>query len=164
MRILVFIGAAVVALVAAFATLDAVGGYIFDGPAGPLGVIPGGRMSGEVDPTPSPDWTKNPKMIELEIRPEKPWSLTVYNVVVDGELYIPSLRGAERRWPPVALADPRVRVRIDGTTIYERKIVKVEDPALRARVARAITERYGNEKPEDPGEDDTWYFHLAARD
>ena len=99
---------------------DTFGGMLFDGPIGP---IPGGALSGPGDPNPNPDWTALPEVIELEIRPEKPWSLSVWNAVVDGKLYVPSAFGARRRWPAVALEDPRVRFRAGGK-IYERRIVR----------------------------------------
>ena len=139
--------------------LDTFGGWLFDGPLGP---IPGGRLVGPVNPDPAADWSNLEKVIELEIRPEKPWSLSIWNAVLDGELYVPSASGARRRWPPVALADPRVRVRTHAQ-IYERRIEKVTDPALRKRIGAAIATRYGFEPPADPEADTTWYFHLGPR-
>jgi hypothetical protein len=139
--------------------LDTFGGWLFDGPLGP---IPGGRLGGPVNPDPAPDWSDLEKVIVLEIRPAKPWSLSIWNVVLDGQLYVPSASGARRRWPSAALADPRVRVRTHGQ-IYERRIEKVTDPALRKRIGAAIAARYGFEPPADPEADTTWYFHLARR-
>src|SRR5262245_45147057 len=87
--------------------LDTFGGFLFHGPLGP---IPGGAFRGPVDPNP-PDWSDLEKVIELEIRPTRPWSLHVWNVVIDGEPYVPSAMGAHRRWTAVAMVDPMVRVR-----------------------------------------------------
>ncbi len=154
MKILSRIGVAVALVVVLVLLLDTFGGYFLDGPLGP---IPGGPLQGQVESTARPDWSGIEDVIEIEIRPDKPWSLSVWNAVIDGELYIPSAMGAKRRWPAVALADPRVRVRTGGK-IYERRIVKVEDGALRSRIAKAITERYGS-----GGSDTSWYFHLAPR-
>jgi hypothetical protein len=44
--------------------------------------------------------------------------------------------GARRRWTAVALEDPRVRIRV-GDRIYEQRIVRVTDPALRQRIGEA---------------------------
>lgn len=157
MRALRWIGLVIVGLVAIVLLLDTFGGMLFDGPLGP---IPGGRLSGAADPHPNPDWTRLPEVIELEIRPEMPWSLSVWNAVVDGKLYVPSAFGERRRWPRAALADPRVRFRAGGK-IYERRIVRIDDPELRRRVGLAIAQRYtGGEVRED---DQTLYFELAPR-
>jgi hypothetical protein len=138
--------------------LDTFGGYLFDGPLGP---IPGGALKGVVSESPAA-WVDLEEVIELEIRPEKPWSLSVWNVVLDGQVYIPSAIGARRRWTAVALADPLVRVRTRGR-IHELRIEKVTDPELRLRVGRAVAERYGGSPPTNAEEDTTWYFHLAPR-
>jgi hypothetical protein len=159
-RMLGWIAAVVGAVFAVVLLLDTFGGYLFDGPLGP---IPGGAFQGSVTPEPNPDWSNLEKVIELEIRPAKPWSLSVWNVVIDDELYVPSAMGARRRWPAVALADPSVRVRTHGQ-IYERRIEKVTDPALRKRIRQAAAERYGGFEPTGDGEEDpTWYLHLAPR-
>ncbi len=148
------LGMAVGALALTILFLDTFGGYFLDGPLGP---IPGGRMEGTVERNPNPDWSVAGDVIELEIRPEMPWSLSVWNVIDGGELYVPSAMGARRRWVKVALEDPRVRVRVDGK-IYERRLVKVEDEALRTRLAKLLSERYGS-----GGDESTWFFHLTPR-
>src|SRR5882724_1908177 len=126
MRALRLVLGGLATVVAVVLLLDTFGGYLFDGPLGP---IPGGAFTGPVDPSPTPDWSDLEKVIELEIRPAKPWSLSIWNVVIDGELYVPSAKGAQRRWPAVALQDPRVRVRTHGR-ISERRLERVTDPAL----------------------------------
>lgn len=159
MRILRWLATGILAVIVVVALLDTFGGWLFDGPLGP---IPGGAFQGPVAATQNPDWSNLEKVIELEIRPSRPWSLSVWNVVIDGELYVPSAMGAHRRWPAVALADPLVRVRTHGH-IYERRIEQVTDPALRLRIGRAVAERYGATPPQDAVDDSTWYFHLAPR-
>ena len=159
MRILRWLLGGLVVVVAVVLVLDTFGGYLFDGPLGP---IPGGAFTGPVDPNPGPDWSDLEKVIELEIRPAKPWSLSIWNTVIDGELYVPSASGARRRWPTVALADPRVRVRTHGR-IYERRIERVTDPTLCQRISVALAKRYGFEPPADRSQDTTWYFHIAPR-
>jgi hypothetical protein len=159
MRVLRWTGGALLAAVVVLLLLDTFGGYLFDGPLGP---IPGGAFRGPVDPNPNPDWSNLEKVIELEIRPQKPWSLSVWNVVIDGELYVPSAAGARRRWTQVAIVSPLARVRTHRR-IYERRIEKVEDPALRKRIGAAVAARYGFDPPPSPEDDTTWYFHLGPR-
>jgi hypothetical protein len=55
-----------------------------------------------------------------------------------------------------------VRVRTNGR-IYERRIDKVADQALRLRIGGAVAERYGTTPPISAEQDTTWYFHLAPR-
>jgi hypothetical protein len=158
-RIVGWIPRGLVAAVAVVLLLDTFGGSLFDGPLGP---IPGGALQGPVDPDQDPDWSNLEEVVELEIRPEKPWSLSVWNVVVDGELYVPSAMGARRRWTAVAIEEPLVRLRTHGR-IYERRIEKVEDPELRRRIGAAVAQRYGFDPPASGEGDTTWYFHLAPR-
>lgn len=159
MRILRWVLGGVATVVVVVLLLDTFGGYLFDGPIGP---IPGGAFKGTVNPVPHPDWSNLERVIELEIRPEKPWSLHVWNVVIDGELYVPSANGARRRWTAVAIKEPLVRVRTNGH-IYEQRIEQVTDPALRQQVGQALAQRYGFEPAKDPGQDTTWYFHVGPR-
>jgi hypothetical protein len=159
MRVLRWIAGVLGAAIVALLLLDTFGGFVFDGPLGP---IPGGAFHGVVNPEPHPDWSHLEKVIELEIRPAKPWSLSVWNVVIDGELYVPSAMGAHRRWTAVAIHEPLARVRTHGQ-IYERRIEMVTDPALRTRIGQAVAARYGSAPPKSPEEDTTWYFHLGPR-
>ena len=159
MRIVKWLATAVGLLIAIVLLLDTFGGYLFDGPLGP---IPGGAFSGAVNPDPHPDWSHVERVIELEIRPAKPWSLSIWAVVVDGELYSPSAFGAHRRWPTVALEDPRVRVRTNGQ-IFERTLERVTDPDLKKRVGEAVAARYGFDAAKAARDDTTWYFHYAPR-
>jgi len=159
MRIVRWVLGAIVALLVLVALLDTFGGYVFDGPLGP---IPGGAFVGPVDPDPGPDWSNLEEVIELEIRPEKPWSLSVWNAVIDGQLYVPSAQGARRRWTSVALADPHVRVRTNGK-IYERRIELVEDESLRRRIGAAIAERYDLGDRDESDLETTWFFPMAPR-
>ena len=80
MRIVKWIGAAIVTVAVVLLLLDTFGGYLFDGPLGP---IPGGRLSGPTNRDKNPDWSHVEKVIQIEIRPSKPWSLNVWAVDVD---------------------------------------------------------------------------------
>jgi len=159
MRALIWLARGLAIAVVVLLLLDSFGGMLFDGPLGP---IPGGALSGPINPDPHPDWSDLEKVVELEIRPRRPWSLSVWNVALDGELYVPSKMGARRRWTKVALADPRVRLRTRGQ-IYKLRIELVTDSALRERIGRAVAQRYDFTAPAHSAEDTTWYFHLAPR-
>jgi hypothetical protein len=160
MRILKWLAVAVGSVLLTLLLLDTFGGYLFDGPLGP---IPGGAMSGPVSTTDDPDWSTIGKELELEIRPSRPWSLSIWGVVVDGELYSPLAFGEKRRWPKVVLEDPRVRLRLNGQ-IYERRLERVTDPDLKKRVGEAVATKYGFDAKQAAEDDTTWFFHYAPRE
>jgi hypothetical protein len=159
MRFVKWLAAALGAIVLTILFLDTFGGYLFDGPLGP---IPGGALSGPVNSTGDPDWSKLEEELELEIRPSRPWSLHIWGVVVDGELYSPSAFGEKRRWPKVVMEDPRVRLRTNGQ-IYERSLERVTDPELKKRVGEALVAKYGLDPKKAEADDTTWIFHYAPR-
>ena len=94
-----------------------------DGP-GPF--IPGGELSGEVVTEPVDDWSfVKDRFVDLETRPDDPYSVELNYVVRDGKLYIDPAEG--RRWLEHIRADPRVRVRF-GDRIYAVVAVLVGRP------------------------------------
>ena len=107
-------------LVIAFAltTLSACGG--------PFLVFPGGKLKGEVVNEPVTDWSfVTDHFMDLETRPERPYSVEINYVVKDDGLYIDPAEG--RRWLDYIRADPRVRVRFSGK-IYWLRAVLVDRP------------------------------------
>ena len=127
---------------------------------GPLGPIPGGPLSGAVLNEP-PDWSFFAALdsLELQVNPAKPRSLTVWLLVVDGQLYVPSGFAPVKRWPSQAVDDGRVVLRIGGK-LYERRAVRVTDPAERRAAHAALVEKYSVPEADDP---DTWIFRMDPR-
>lgn len=159
-KVLKWIGLTVAGLILVVFLLDSLGGYFLDGPLGP---IPGGHMSGPVvDPAEPLDWSGVEREIQIEVRPEQPWSLTVWRAVVDGDLYIPSGGGAQRRWTQVAVADPRVRVRSQGR-IQEGCLVRIEDPEERRPALRSLVETYGLTGSPEEDDGSVWLFRVEPR-
>ena len=77
---------------------------------------PGLWLSGELVTTPVDDWSfANDRFVDLETRPEDPYSVELNYIVRDGKLYIDPAEG--RRWLDHIRADPRVRVRF-GNRLY----------------------------------------------
>ena len=153
-KLLAVAGAAALAL-----AVVAVAARFADGPIGPF---PGGALSGSVDPDPSPDWRVAGSTVELEIRPDDPWSLRTDAIPYGRELYVPSFQAERRRWVPVALADPRVQVRL-GHCLHEWRLERVTDPATRACLVELMAQLHGWAPDGIAGRDTTWYFHLAPR-
>ena len=100
--------------------------------AGPLGPIPGGRLSGESASELPPDWSfanRDPYLLVESRAFTLPWSDRVWFLSHAGRLHLllPGFFGDDlaRRLD----ADPRVRVEIDGK-VYEQAAVPVSDDAL----------------------------------
>jgi hypothetical protein len=96
---------------------------------GPLLVLPGGMLEGEVVKEPVEDWSfASDRFVDLEVRPSDPYSVELDYVVRNGRLYIDPAEG--RRWLDYLREQPRVRVRF-ADRIYPVEAVLVEDPAER---------------------------------
>ncbi len=93
---------------------------------GPFLVIPGGELSGRIVSEPVLDWSfVTDRFVDLETRPEDPYSVELNYIVKDGQLYIDPAEG--RNWLEFIRADPRVRVRF-GDKIYPLQAVLVGRP------------------------------------
>lgn len=96
------------------------------GCGGPFLLLPGGALSGEVVNEPVRDWSfVDDRFVDLEVRPEDPYSVELNYVVRDGALYIDPAEG--RTWFEYLRADPRVRVRF-GDKVYPGTAVLVGEP------------------------------------
>jgi hypothetical protein len=93
---------------------------------GPMLMVPGGALRGEVVEAPVTDWSfADDRFVDLEVRPRDPYSVEVNYTVQNGRLYIDPAEG--RRWLEYIREDPRVRVRFDDK-VYSARAVLVEDP------------------------------------
>jgi hypothetical protein len=93
---------------------------------GPLLVFPGGRLSGEEVVEPVEDWSfVTDSFVDLETRPDDPYSVQINYVVKDGKLYIDPADG--RRWLEYLRSDSSVRVRFGGK-VYPLTAVLIERP------------------------------------
>jgi len=111
---------------AAAATAGGAAVLLASGCGGPMLMIPGGALRGEVVEEPVTDWSfADDRFVDLEVRPADPYSVELNYVVRDGALYIDPAEG--RRWLEHIRADPRVRVRFAGK-IYLLEAVLVEQP------------------------------------
>ena len=89
-------------------------------------VFPGGALSGEVVDPPPDDWSfVDSRFVDLETRPDDPYSVELNYFVVDGKLYVDPKEG--RAWLDYMRADPRVRVRFDDE-VYPLKATLVAEP------------------------------------
>lgn len=92
---------------------------------GPVMMFPGGALSGE-EVTAPVSWPKlEDGVLELETRPDDPYSVHLGYRVVDGQLMIDPAAG--RAWLDNLRDDPRVRVRINGQVMAMRAVL-IGDP------------------------------------
>ncbi len=93
---------------------------------GPFLIIPGGALSGEVVTAPVGDWSfVDSQFLDLETRPDDPYSVELNYFVKDGTLYIDPAEG--REWFDHIRANPLVRARFDGK-VYPLRAVLVGEP------------------------------------
>ena len=128
---------------------------------GPFVLLPGGELEGTtVAPPDSWTFTDEVKTIQLETRPEEPYSVNIWVIAMGPNLYVHA--GANRAtWVENMEADPRVRLRVDEF-IYELDATRVEGQDEFDRFSDAYETKYGRRpRNEDVSEADL--FRLAAR-
>jgi len=117
---------------------------------GPIVMIPGGTLSGDVA-SPPDNWafTDDVDTVQLETRPSDPYSVNVWAVAVDRRIFVVAGGGAETTWAQHIEADDRVRLRV-GEAIYELRATADADEATREAFLAGAKKKYDFE-PE--GED-----------
>lgn len=133
---------------------------------GPLGPIPGGRLSGEVFSAPVSDWSfaSAVETIQLETRPDDPYSVNIWFVSQGSRLWVASGGGDESKWAQNLAADPRARLRIDGK-VYERTAVRADDQAEQDEVLVLYQTKYSSvpRSPVAKDEDKAVVFRMDPR-
>jgi hypothetical protein len=93
---------------------------------GPMLVFPGGALSGQIVDEPIEDWSfVTASFVDVELRPDNPYSVQLNYIVRDGILYIDPAEG--RTWFEYLKQDPNVRIRFDDR-VYLRTAVLVGKP------------------------------------
>jgi len=134
---------------------------------GPCGPLPGGRLDGEVVDQAVHDWSfvDDYRHCQLEVRPEKPHSVTTYCFAAGDVLYVPAIMGDGKQWTKMAIAEPQARIRVGGR-IYPVLLERVLDPAeLRAAAEAGYRRQNDGEDPPPKFEQkaDRWYFRVTSR-
>ncbi len=127
---------------------------------GPLIMIPGGELSGEVRSAPS-DWSFSDavKIVQLETRPADPYSVNIYGVAVGPDFYVAASK-PDNQWVQHIPDDDSIRLRI-GKAIYELRAVRDDSPEARERFLAAMKRKYGYE-PKEGETYDSILFRLGA--
>ena len=99
---------------------------VLSGCGGPMLMIPGGALAGEVVTTPVTDWSfVEATFVDLETRPEDPYSVELNYIVRGDELFIDPAEG--KTWLDHLRANPLARVRF-GRKVYPVRAVLVGQP------------------------------------
>jgi hypothetical protein len=131
------------------------------GCGGPFVVFPGGRLSGPVEPAPeSFAFARDAGTVQLETRPEDPYSVNIACAVVGDALYV-SAGDNRSRWVEHMEANPLVRLRIDGT-LYELRAQRVVDEAEMEAFAEAWLAK-GAWARDPTALDEAWVYRLGPR-
>ena len=134
---------------------------VVSGCNGPFALLPGGQLDGELKPTPS-DWAfaGDSGTVQLETRPEDPYSVNIAYTVIAGQLYI-NAGDTETQWVKNMTVDPLVRLRMDGV-LHELRAARVTDNAEIAEFGEAWTSQSMFRR--DPRKlDQVWIYRLVAR-
>ena len=128
---------------------------------GPFGLLSGGPLDGEARPAPS-DWSfaGDYGTVQLETRPEEPYSVNVAFTILDGRLFI-NAGDTETQWVKNITDNPLVRLRLDGV-LYDLLAERITDEAEIAAFGEAWTGQSMFRR--DPGElDEVWIYQLVSR-
>ena len=113
----------------------------------PVIMIPGGKLAGDVAEAPR-TWSSVPETIQVEMQPEKPYSINIWSAGLEEDLYVATGEGGTRWSEILESGNNLVRVRF-GATIYELKAAKVTDSYEREQVNQAYIAKYDLEKEGD---------------
>lgn len=110
------------------------------GCGGPFMMIPGGALSGPVQPAPT-DWafSNAHETVQLETRPADPYSVNIWGVAIGDHFFIAG--SVESTWVSHIAADPAVRLRIDGV-IYELAATPTNDEGELDAFLVAVKKKY----------------------
>lgn len=89
--------------------------------------FPGGSLKGDEVSTDSFAFASEFKLLQLEVRPENPYSVWLRVIVKNRQLYIDA--ADKRRWHRYLKEDPNVRIKL-GKLIYLATMTEVTDQKL----------------------------------
>jgi hypothetical protein len=134
---------------------------IMSGCNGPLPFMSGGALSGDERPAPE-EWALDEDFatVQLETRPEDPYSVNISYTQIAGRLYI-NAGDTEKKWVTHMEVNPLVRLRT-GDVIYLARAERVVDPAEVSEFGDAwVSHSMFLRDPDDLEE--VWVYRLVPR-
>ena len=128
---------------------------------GPVGLMSGGKLDGELRSLPA-SWASlgESGQMQLETRPAQPYSVNVNYTIVDGKLYV-NAGNTETKWVENIAANPLVRLGIDGT-LYDLRAERVTDADEIASFGKVWTRQ--SMFLRDPAQfEQVWLYRMTPR-
>ncbi len=127
---------------------------------GPIVMIPGGALDGE-DAAPPPGWSFTDEFdtVQLETRPDDPYSVNIWCVAAEGRLFVAGSRAS--KWTQNVAADPLVKLRVDGKLYALRAREATTEAEVQAFVAAAGAKYDFEMEPDQRAE--SILFELSPR-
>lgn len=123
----------------------------------PIGPLAGKALTGERMTQTPDDWGfSGERQLAVEVRPEDPHSVTTTGFMLDGALHIPAMNGSEKDWPSIAVADPRVHVKI-GERVYPGLATRVTEEKQFEAILASAAKKYPRFEDRPP---DLWIFRI----
>ena len=130
---------------------------------GPWGMLPGGALRGPERPC-RVQWSgAGPRELELEVRPDRPRSVTTWSVTHGGRLYVPAdFLTPFKRWPHQVAEDDRVRLRWSGSA-HACRLRRVHDSDEVRELRQRVAEKYEIEPEGRAARVEVWWFEVVSR-
>ena len=128
---------------------------------GPVGLMSGGQLDGEVRTAPA-NWDAlgESGQMQLETQPADPYSVNVNYTIVDGNLYV-NAGDTETTWVEHIAANPLVRLKIYDS-LYELRAERVTNATEIATFGKVWTEQ--SMFLRDPAQfDEVWLYRMVPR-
>ena len=111
----------------------------------PFGFIPGSELDGD-EQQPPEDWSEIDSIatVQLEFRPDKPYSINIWAVSIGPNMYVATGEDGTR-WTEYLQETPMVRVRVQES-IYPLNAVRILDAEERQNVTAAFIAKYNVEE------------------
>ena len=160
MRILKWLGIAVVGVIGTVVIGVGIARLVIDGP---IFMLAGGELAGEPAEAPA-DWgfTDDHQTIAVEVRPADPHSVTTVCFAAGEELYIPAMNASEKQWTQMAIDDGTARLGI-GEKIYPVQLVRVEAEGEEWGSALAAARAKYPQLADGELPPDVWLFRAQRR-
>ncbi len=123
--------------------------FCMGGCAEPFIVMAGGALAGE-EADPPPDWSEfaDEEIVQLETRPDDPYSINIWMIADGADVYVATGDGPTR-WTRHIEQNPDVRLRIQGK-LYDLEAYRVLDKTEKLRIGQQYVSKY------DVDDDNNW--------
>jgi hypothetical protein len=128
---------------------------------GPILVMPGGALSGTAESAPADwAWTDEVSTIQLETRPEDPYSVNIWVVAKGDALYVHAGKNRST-WVENMESDPAVRVQVEER-VFELTASRVKDQKEFDAFSDGYEKKYST-RPRNENVREAYLFRLVSR-